>query len=378
MNTTNRKSLTVQQRHEQIEQWRQLPSQLVGVPCALCGQEACGFYGKVDVPLAASAEHRNTTVPGHDGMALCAGCLTSFYALPYGCSIRGGKAAALHSWDDGVLAQVTGRQVRRTRQQVGMSSTEATAQPYSREVEALRALRTYEDRMRDGVELYVFSNSNKAQTLDVYVIEQPLAEWLRSTLHSTALTTGFRYLVRAHHTAKVAGSVRLAYNAFHAPHRVPMAAVSYLARLTKELGAPPPETSALAEVYRSFIKEVFDVAQRDVDQIVRLGSGIGELLREKPQRGTLKEFEHAHSDAAKLQSWLKRQATAWTLHRGVAEPLVTTEQWRLLFEPGDRVRFHRDLLFISVLEYLARHEWLAGVASDRDDHDDTILVEEDQ
>ncbi|WP_051027715.1 hypothetical protein [Nocardia higoensis] len=381
MNTTNRKMLTKQQRAEQIRSWRSypdtIPDGLSGVPCTLCGQPACGFYGKVDIPLAASVEHRNATVPGHDGMALCRGCLASFYAMPYGCSIRGGKASVLHTWDDHALARLTARQVRRTRNRIGIASAVASEHRYSREVEALRALRSYEDRLRDGVELYVFSNSNKQQTLDVYGVEQPLAEWLRSTLQSPVLDAGFRYLIRAHYRPKAAGSVRLAYSIFHSPHLVPITAVGYLSRLTSESGAPPPETDALAQVYRSFIKEVFGVAQRDVDQIVRLGNGIGALLREKPERGTLKQFEHAHGDVARLQTWLKRQATTWTLSQKVSEPLVTTEQWRLLFEPGDRVRFHRDLLFVAVLEDLARHRWLAGSPDDRDDQDDDILTEEE-
>lgn len=381
MNTTNRKSLTIQQRADQIREWRSYPetvrSGLSGVPCMLCGQPACGFYGKVDIPLAASVEHRNATVPGHDGMALCRGCLASFYAMPYGCSIRGGKASTLHTWDDHALAKLTARQVRRTRSRIGIASTSIAERRYSREVEALRALRSYEDRLRDGVELYVFSNSNKQQTLDVYGVEQPLAEWLRSTLQSPVLDAGFRYLIRAHYRPKFPGSARLAYNIFRSPHLVPIAAVDYLSRLTSESGAPPPETNALAQVYRSFIKEVFGVAQRDVDQIVRLGNGIGALLRENPQRGTLKQFEHAHGDVGRLQTWLKRQATMWTLGQKVSEPLVTTEQWRLLFEPGDRVRFHRDLLFVAVLEDLARHQWLAGSPDDRDDQDDDILTEEE-
>ncbi|MGW5725180.1 hypothetical protein [Nocardia beijingensis] len=378
MNPTNRKSLSTPQRQDQIRQWRQRPSAVLDVPCVLCGAAACGFYGKVDVPLAASAEHRNTVVPGHDGMALCVGCLCSFHALPYGCSIRGGKAAALHSWDDEVLARMTLRQTRRTRQQAQVSTTEASAGLYSREAEALRALRTYEHPVREGVELYVFSNSNKQQTLDVHRIDQPLTEWLRATLQPAVLGAGFRYLIRAHHTSKTAGSVRLAYNAFHYPHRLAATAVSYLASLTDVHGAPPPETVELAGLYQSFIKEVLGVPQREVDQIVRLGDRIGQLLRKQPQRGTLKEFEHVQSDPGRLQGWLKRQATAWTLQRGVSEPLITTEQWRLLFEPSDRVRYHRDLLFVAVLEHLATHSWLTGTPAERDDLDDNILVEENQ
>ncbi|WP_040793214.1 hypothetical protein [Nocardia paucivorans] len=381
MNTTNRRSLTEQQRMELIRSWRKMPesvpSGLSGVPCTLCAQMACGFYGKVDVPLAASVEHRNSTVPGHEGLALCRGCLASFYAMPYGCSIRGGKASALHSWDDAALAKFTARQVRLTRNRINLESISASEQRYSRETEALRALRSYEDRLCDGVELYVFSNSNKQQTLDVYGVEQPLAEWLRSTLHSPVLKAGFRYLTRAHYSPKVPGSVLLAYHVFRYPHRVPITAVDFLSRLTAELGAPPPETEALAQVHRSFIKEVLGVAQRDIDQITGLGNKIGALLRKNPQRGTLTEFKHAQSDAGQLQAWLKRQATRWTLDPKATEPLVTTEQWRLLFEPGDRVRFNRDLLFVAVLEDLTRHQWLAGIPEDRDEQDDDILTEEE-
>ncbi|WP_051407580.1 hypothetical protein [Nocardia sp. CNY236] len=381
VNPTNRRTLTERQRVELIQTWRTLPAaapiELSGVPCTLCGQMACGFYGKVDVPLAASVEHRNSTVPGHEGLALCQGCLGSFYAMPYGCAINGGKASILHSWDDSALAMFTTRQVRLTRRRINLKSTSANELRYSREVEALRALKSYDDRLRDGVELYVFSNSNKQQTLDVYGVDQPLAEWLRSTVHSPALKAGYKYLIRAHYSSKVPGAVRLAYNIFRHPHRVPITAVDYLSQLTAEKGAPPPETEALAQLHRSFIEEVFGVAQRDVDQITRLGNSIGALLLEAPERGMLKQFEHAQSDPMRLQAWLKRSATKWTLERKVTEPLVTTEQWRLLFEPGDRVRFHRDLLFVAVLEHLARNQWLAGTPNDRDDRDDDILTEDE-
>ncbi|MFI5781160.1 hypothetical protein [Nocardia sp. NPDC051570] len=379
MNTTNRKSLSIAERRTQIGRWRSYSATVLDVPCALCGVAACGFYGKVDVPLGASVEHRNTTVPGHEGMALCVGCLASFHALPYGCSIRGGRAAALHSWDDDVLARMTRRQVHRTRQQALMSTGDTTATGrYSREVEALQGLRRYEHPMRAGVELYVFSNSNKQQALDVHSIEQPLAEWLRETLHPGQLGSGFRYLVRAHHTSKTLGSVRLAYNAFHLPERLAGTAVAYLARLTDALGGPPGETVELVALYQSFVREVLGVTQREIDQIEQLGDRIGQLLRTRPERGTLKEFEHVHSEPNKLQTWLKKQAVDWTLRREVSEPLVSTEQWRLLFEPGDRVRLHRDLLFISVLQHLAKQGWLADAATERNDQDDNLLVEERQ
>ncbi|RJO79153.1 hypothetical protein D5S18_02040 [Nocardia panacis] len=379
MNTTSRASLPIAERRARIAQWRTYPQTVLDVPCALCGFAARGFYGKVDVPLWASANHLNTTPPDHEGLALCVGCLASFHALPYGCSIQGGKVAALHSWDDAVLEAMTRRQVRRTRQEALLSAGgKSTQARYSREVEALWALRTYEHRVREGVELYVFSNDNQParQGLDVFPVDQPLAEWLRAVLRSAELNIGFRYLVRAHYSSKAPGSVRLAYNAFHYPHRLSSTAANYLAGLTSSSGKPPGETTQLVALYKSMVREVLGVAQREIDQIEQLGDRIGQLLRVKPERGTLKEFEHVHADTGKLQSWLKKQAVAWTLRREVSEPLVSTEQWRLLFEPGDRLRFHRDLLFISVLQHLAIHGWLADDATVRGEQDDDILMEE--
>lgn len=44
----------------------------------MCGRAACGFYGKVDVPLGVSTAHRNTTARGHEGLALCRGVPCQF------------------------------------------------------------------------------------------------------------------------------------------------------------------------------------------------------------------------------------------------------------------------------------------------------------
>jgi len=105
---------------------------------ALCGREACGFCGKVDVPLGASVNYRNTTPRRHHGLALCLGCLASFHALPYGCAIAGGRAAVLHSWDDQFLQRVVGRQVHRMRQNAGVASGGfGDRRPYARQVAAL-------------------------------------------------------------------------------------------------------------------------------------------------------------------------------------------------------------------------------------------------
>jgi hypothetical protein len=357
MNPTARKSLTTQQRADRIREWRSYPDTHIGVPCALCERLACGFFGKVDVPLGSSTEHRNTTVPGHRGLALCTGCLASFHALPYGCQIGGGRASALHSWDDAFLRHTVARQVSRTRRQMAISSGSEGAGPYAREVAALSRLRRYGEPLRAGVELYVFSNSNREQSLDVHALEQPLAEWLRASMLGARASEGFRCLVRAHWTEKVSGSALLARNAFRQPDRIVGRAVGYAAGLALESGAPPAETEVLAGTCLSFATEVLQVQERDAERIKELAGRVAGLIAARPEAGRLKRYEAAQRDSRQLQAYLKREAVDWALHSGQPQPLVTDEQWRLLFEPDGQSWLHRDLLLISVLQSLAARGW---------------------
>jgi len=382
MNPTARKKLTKEDLRHRIEAWRTYPATRLDVPCALCGRAACGFYGKVDVPLGASVEHRNTTVPGHSGLALCAGCVASFHALPYGCQIGGGKAAALHSWDDDFLRRTVAVQVRRTRQQA-IGDSPGGSGPYAREITALRRLRSYEDDLRAGVELYVFSNSNREQTLDVHALEQPLAEWLRRTMRNYQSHEGFVYLRRAHATDKVPGSALLARNAFRDPARIVRRAIGYLAGLASESGVPPAETQPLTMLCLSYVTEVLQVKQGNIERITELAGRIAGLIAAEPEPGRLKKYEHAQRDARELQAYLKREAVQWALHSGQEQPLVTGEQWRLLFDPDGQGWFHRDLLFVSVLQSLASLKWQPkGTAAEdpaaRAAQDDTLLDEREE
>ncbi len=120
----SRGKMPAAERVDRLESWRTLPGpeQTIGVPCGLCGRPACGFYGKVDVPLGVSTAHRNTTARGHEGLALCRGCLASFHALPYGCAIAGGRAAVLHSWDERFMAATVAVQVYRMRQNAAVAA----------------------------------------------------------------------------------------------------------------------------------------------------------------------------------------------------------------------------------------------------------------
>lgn len=384
MNTTNRRKLTPQQRRELITQWRTVPDQdqWPGVPCALCGRPACGYYGKVDVPLGASTAYRNTTPPDHAGLGLCFGCVSSFHALPYGCQIGGGRAAALHSWDDDFLRGFVSMQVSRILQQavVGAGTT-TKPPPYWREVTALRHLSGHSRRLTAGVQLIVFSNSNKEQVLDEHAMGQPLAEWLRKTARDPQRRGGFRFLVRTHRVKDVAGSAMLARNAFRAPPQVLTRAVAFLRTASAESSVVPGEAPQLVPLCFSYAIEVLQVNDKDVCRIRKLADHIAEVLAPHRERGVLKGYESAHRDRdpRRLQEWLRKRAVSWTLSRSgdQADPFVTAEQWRLLFDSDGRGRLHQDLLFIAVLEQLHHRGWQVDAADTRDDLDDHDLITEE-
>jgi len=288
----------------------------------------------------------------------------------------------LHSWDDAFLRGTVRTQVSRTRRRLEISSGPAGSGPYAPEVAALRRLRSYEERLRAGVELYVFSNSNREQSLDVHALEEPLAEWLRTSMLGGRAGEGFRYLVRAHWTEKIPGSALLARHAFRQPGRILGRATGYLGGLALESGAPPAETAALAGVCLSFATEVLQVQERDAERIRELAGRIAGLIAAQPERGGLKRYEAAQRAPRELQAYLKREAVAWVLGPGQAQPLVTDEQWRLLFDPDGQGWLHRDLLLISVLQGLAERGWKPGTgpADDpaaRAGRDDTLLTDQE-
>ncbi len=245
----------------------------------------------------------------------------------------------------------------RTQTKQAVSSGPGGSAPYGRETSALRRLRGYEHTMRAGVELLVFSNSNREQVLDVHALEQPLAEWLRTTMRDAGAREGFGYLRRAHWTEKVPGSALMARNAFRDPGRIVHRAIGYLAELAREAGAPPAETEALTGLCLSFVRKVLQVKERDVQQITELAGRIAGLIAAESEPGRLKRYEAAQRDSRQLQAYLKREAVDWALRPGQEQPLVTAEQWRLLFDPDGQGWFCRDLLLMSVLQSLAAMKW---------------------
>jgi hypothetical protein len=380
LNPTSRGKLSVQERNERLRDWRTLPDpdQTIDVPCTLCGRAACKFYGKVDVPLAASTAHRNTTARGHDGLALCRGCLACFHALPYGCAISGGRAAVLHSWDNQFLRAVVAERVRLMRRNTDVAAGAfGVKRPYARQVAALLQVRDYDRELTAGVELFVFSNSNKEQTLDLHQMAQPLAEWLRRVRYDPRYANGWRYLNRAHATAKVPGQSMLARNLFDRPGQVISTSVSYLREHAGGLGVPPGETPDLGALCSDYAIKVLNVNESDNTQI--RGVAVAIAARVSEDESEFKKFAVASRSRRDLQGWLRRQAVDHVRYSKEPDPFITERQWLLLFDSADQF-LHRDLLLIAVLGEVHRLDpkWRRDDPDARKEADDDLDKDKDE
>jgi hypothetical protein len=381
-NTTNRNRLSVAERRELLRQWRTLPppDEAVGVPCSLCGQAACGFYGKVDVALGASVNYRNTTPRGHEGLALCRGCVASFHALPYGCAVSGGRAAVVHSWDDRFLGQMTRRQVLRMQQNAAVGAGRfGDARPYARQVAALRLVRAYDDEIRGGLDLMVFSNSNKEQTLDVHSMDQPMARWVRRIQSQPDMTDGWRYLKRAHHTAKVPGLSGLARNLFDRPRLVTERAAGYLHDLAADLRVPPAEARALAVICLNYATEVLGMEKTDAEEIRALARNIAGEASQSSGEFT-QFFKVAARKPGGLKKWLQNKALSQALYSKKPEVFISERQWRLLFDDDLDGFLNRDLLLICALEevHALNPAWRTDDPGERGELDDDLNDVEDE
>jgi hypothetical protein len=351
---------------EEVSRWRQLPTVEAwpAADCALCGRQAVGFYGKADVALAESVAYRNTVPRGHGGLALCWACLCCFYALPYGCALTGGSSSVLHSFEDEFLRTQVFRQVRSNDRHITLGRA-VTKGAFSREATALRRLRAYEDRLTAGVDLMVFSNNNREQTLAVHSLSQPIAEWLRQTQRPSQ-GAGFAALLRAHRTRQAPGIAALARNAFRNPARIISAAASYVSAGAEQGGAVPDDVGDLARVCRDFAGRILDVNDDDIKQVEALAANLAIVISGDTVRGPLTGLLHAAKSSAQLQALLRTMSAKWLLSPppGSSGPLLTTRQFRLLFDPDGQSWLYRQLLTIAVLQELSERGWRPGDAKE--------------
>ncbi len=350
-----------------VSQWRQMPPAEVWpeADCALCGRQAVGFYGKVDVALAESVSYRNTVPRGHAGLALCWACLCCFYALPYGCVLTGGPSSVLHSLEDPFLRERVFRQVARNKEYLALGLAPAKSL-LTREAVALQQLRTYDRELRAGVDLLVFSNSNRDQSLVVHSLDQPMAEWLRRTSRPSR-RAGFTALVRAHRTRQTPGFNGLARNAFRNPGGIVGAAVGYLSRRVEATRAVPDDARDLAQVCRDFARGVLHMNDDDIKQIEVLGDNLAAVIAMDTVRGHLTGLLRAARDTRLLQAQLQTMSAKWLLSPppDTSGPLLTTRQFRLLFDPDGRSWLYRQLLIVAVLQKLSERDWRPGNAKEQ-------------
>ncbi|MEV7006632.1 Cas8a1 family CRISPR/Cas system-associated protein [Streptosporangium sp. NPDC051022] len=351
-----------------IQEWRNASGDGANpdADCVLCGRPAVGFFGKVDVPLAESNAYRNSTPRGHEGMALCRPCVVSFHALPYGSHLTGGASYALHSWDAGFMRRSVQRQVDRN---LIIAETGKLTEGYAavREVVALRALRGYGERLTAGVELLVFNNNNRGQSLEIHSLDQPLAEWLRRTLRPVN-RQGFAFLVRAHVTAYTPGIVMLARNAFGEPTRLFSTAVRHLGRVVSLTDHDREQVASASRLLDYFVIEVMQMNEKDLAEIRASAHKVAALLSKQETGGKLNSLRASMRESRKMRAWLTKHSLEWAIQppENADGPLVSERAFVLLFGPGqdNPAWFHRDVFLFGVLEKLSQLGWRSKKAEE--------------
>lgn len=362
MNPTSRGRQKPAERERLIREWRSEPSpeNRLDAPCAYCGRVAYAWFGKVDIPLGASVAHRNTTAREHEGTPLCYPCVACLWAFPYGATLSGGRAAAIHSWDDAFLAEVTRGAVSQTWEAASAGMRKGTKPgPYARELAVLKAVRAYHLRpISAPVELIVLSNSNKEQLLATQELGQPVAEWLRSTSGSQ-LNGRYQTLVATQATKQVPGEAFLAKRVFAQPAQVLDIAVGHLLGRISAKVLLPPEASVLSPLIYSYCHEVLTMDDKDVERIKDLARRIAWLLGRDDRPGPFRDFIRANSKGGNLHAWFRTKSVDWLLYEhpeGMAAALLPVQDFRLLFE-DDRSWAWRRVLVFAVIETLGEAGW---------------------
>jgi hypothetical protein len=306
--------------------------------------------------------------------------------------LTGGSSIALHSWDDSFVRNTVRRQVGRNLRLIETGDVSAH-QADTREVVALRALRNYDQRVKAGIDLFVYNNNNRGQVLDIHSLEQSLAEWLRKTLRESERRTGFGSLVCAHATKGASGLTNLARNAFRAPPRIVARGASFLTTLVSSAAPDPGEIAGLTALLYSYVTEVLQMNEKNLAEIRSTACKLGGLLYRESSPGKLRKLRAQLKEPQQLRMWLTAECLEWAIAppptggRGTQSeagsldvttppsdeprgPLVSERAFTLLFEPGsdNPSWFHRDLLLIGVLEELARLNW-KPTTPDEDDEE---------
>ncbi|OEV27502.1 hypothetical protein AN219_22700 [Streptomyces nanshensis] len=223
------------------------------------------------------------------------------------------------------------------------------------------AVRAYGQRITAGVELIVLSNSNKEQLLTTAELDQPIAEWLRSTRKDARSQASYNALAATQATKQVPGEAFLAKRAFTRPEQVVDFAVSHLLNQISATVLVPAETRVLGPLVYSYCREVLTMDDKDVEQIKALARRLAKLLGQDPRPGPFRDYIRANTKGGNLHAWFRTTAVDWLLlprPEGMESEsvLLPVHSYRLLFE-DERSWSWRRLLVFAVLEALAEDGW---------------------
>lgn len=143
------------------------------------------------------------------------------------------------------------------------------------------------------------------------------------------------------------------------------------------------DTAELAELCFSLTIEVMRMNQNEVDEIRTAGAQVAAWLKAENSAGELRKLNATLKEQKQMRHWLMRRnidALLDTRDR-IKGPLVTEEQFRLLFDPEvEQSWLHRQLLVVSVVQRLHelgfkpgdRAEVAAAMADEDKEHPEDI------
>lgn len=366
INTVTRSKLSAAERREKLRAWRDIPDPdwQLDRPCTLCSQPACGVYGKIDIPLMQAASYLNTTPSG--GTSLCRGCLLSFYALPYGCSLATGRPHLLHSWDDNLLAHIVADRVAATRTADYTPPQDLDKpQGWARYSAALAYIRQHTGPLSEGFDQIVFINGNQEPVFEEEHVSPDLAQWV-NTRPPEQIDT----LLELFTTPKTPGAQNLGHALFTGPSRIRTKIRSHM---SETLLSPHDVPGDLYTIYLSYMKEIEHMPSAALDQVGRLADNIARSLSTYEKT---KAFLYAQKRLDTFKNWLRREARDRLLMTDQKEPFITEELWEMLFDSDTDGFLYRDMLLIGVLARLhaSDPEWRKKEITPADKADREALI----
>lgn len=362
---------------ERIHQGRALPGEPLDppVPCVFCGGPAVRLVGKPHFPLLTSVEHRNVTAPGVPGFPLCRGCLASGWAIPYA-SRHYGLLAVFDSSDEQIAAEFVAEAVDANLQMIDLMATDPPARErHGAEEVAVTVLRRHGSQARAGprpedfVALVLFRNGNQEPDLSLRYMDGRRCDFVCTLDTRDVVRKGWDAAARLLTRVDRKGAVQ--------HHGVTMLAralfaesdAEFLRRLTAAArrGVGGGGAAALDDLAIHYLRKVSTMQDHEIARITAVAERVAGLLATETAKGPFHEFALAQSPA-ELRRWFRQQAVPWLLQSGHDEPLLSPEEFLVLF-PEDGGWWQRDLLFIAVVAGLHARGW-------RPDHADLEALED--